>query len=146
MKTETICMGSWEITLPLQALLDCHHQGSCDAEVEEWRPKIDWDDVGMTPEQIRSELNGCGTWSEEELDNVEDNQERILWLAAGNYQDNLKEFIIQDWAGNRMFPDETFASFEEGWEYVYKHVDNSKYDKSGLEDENVYQDVYVEEI
>lgn len=56
-----------------------------------------------------------------------------------------KVFIIQDWAGNRMFPDNEFESFEEGWEFIYANVDNSEYDESGNEDKNVYQDIYVNE-
>ena len=54
-----------------------------------------------------------------------------------------KKFIIEDWAGNRMFPENEFESFEEGWEFVYENVDNSKYDESQDEDDNVYQDIYV---
>ena len=52
-------------------------------------------------------------------------------------------FIIQDWAGNRMFPNVTFKTYEEGWEFVYENVDNSTYDESQKEDDNVYQDIYV---
>lgn len=54
-------------------------------------------------------------------------------------------FIIQDWAGNRMFPDKTFESFEDGWEFVYENVDNSKFDLSGDDDDSVFQDIYVVE-
>lgn len=52
-------------------------------------------------------------------------------------------YIIEDWAGNRMFPDKEFETFEDGWEYVYEHVDNSEYDQTDNEDDNVYQDIYV---
>ena len=57
-----------------------------------------------------------------------------------------KKFIIQDWAGNRMFPNETFNTFEDGWEFVYENVDNSKYDETENDDDNVYQDIYVMEV
>ena len=52
-------------------------------------------------------------------------------------------YIIEDWEENRMFPDKEFKSFEDGWEYVYEHVDNSEYDQTDNEDDNVYQDIYV---
>ena len=53
-------------------------------------------------------------------------------------------WIIEDWAGNRMFPDMSFNSFDDAWDYIYENVDNSKYDESGNEDDNVYQDVFVD--
>ena len=53
------------------------------------------------------------------------------------------QYAIKDWAGNRMFPNKTFDSFEEGWEFIHENVDNSAYDKSGKENDNVYQDIYV---
>ena len=55
-------------------------------------------------------------------------------------------FIIQDWAGNRMFPDKTFESFEDGWRFVYENVDNSKFDLSGNDDDDEFQDIYVVEV
>lgn len=30
------------------------------------------------------------------------------------------KFIIQDWAGNHMFPDKVFDSFEDGWGFLYE--------------------------
>ena len=57
-----------------------------------------------------------------------------------------KKFIIQDWAGNRMFPTETFETFEDGWEYIYENVDNSKYDETENDNDNVFQDIYVLEV
>lgn len=52
-------------------------------------------------------------------------------------------FIIEDWAGNHLFPDKVFKTFEEGWEFIYENVDNSGYEQSGNEDDNVFQDYYV---
>lgn len=42
-------------------------------------------------------------------------------------------WIIQDWAGNRLFPDRTFDSFEDGWEFV----------RSQFPDETDWEDIYV---
>ena len=52
--------------------------------------------------------------------------------------------IIKDWAGNIMFKGITFNSYEEGWEYIYENVDNSKFDDSGDDNDNEYQEYYVE--
>jgi hypothetical protein len=54
-----------------------------------------------------------------------------------------KVFIIQDWAGNRLFPNKTFPSYEDGWEYIYTNVPNEDYNLSGNENDNVYQDLFV---
>lgn len=55
----------------------------------------------------------------------------------------MEKFIITDWAGNHLFKDKEFETFEEGWEYIYENVDNSKYDETGDEDDNEYQEYYV---
>jgi hypothetical protein len=54
-----------------------------------------------------------------------------------------KKFIIEDWAGNHLFKNKSFKTFEDGWEFIYKNVDNSKYDKSGNENDNEFQEYYV---
>lgn len=41
-------------------------------------------------------------------------------------------WIIQDWAGNRLFYDRTFATFEDGWEFI----------RSQFAEEN-WQELYV---
>jgi len=37
-------------------------------------------------------------------------------------------FIIQDWAGNRLFPDKEFKDFEDGWDFLYQFFDENKMD------------------
>jgi hypothetical protein len=54
-----------------------------------------------------------------------------------------KKFIIQDWAGNHLFKDKKFDSFEDGWEFIYENVDNSVYEQTNKEDDNAYQDYFV---
>ena len=55
----------------------------------------------------------------------------------------MDTFIITDWAGNHLLKDKEFETFEDGWEYIYENVDNSKYDETGNEDDNEYQEFYV---
>lgn len=45
------------------------------------------------------------------------------------------KFAIFDWAGNRLFPTETWESFEAAWSTIYLRFDN----------EEDYQELYVEE-
>ena len=48
-------------------------------------------------------------------------------------------YIVKDWMGNILFHGKTFPSFEDGWAYVYAHVDTS-------EDEHTYDDYYVDPV
>ena len=88
MKTEIIQFNHGELELPVEALEDCHHQGRCDDDVEFWVDRIDWESQNMTSAQIRSELEGHGAWDETELADDDANRERILWIAAGDYQES----------------------------------------------------------
>ena len=45
-----------------------------------------------------------------------------------------------------MFPENTFDTFEDGWEFIDENVDNSEFDKSGDENDNALQDIYVVEM
>ena len=82
MKNKTVAISSYEITLPLQALKDCFHSGSCDERVNHWYNKIDWSSVGMTDQQIKYEVNGFGISDNKTM---ADYKKSILWLASGNY-------------------------------------------------------------
>lgn len=57
------------------------------------------------------------------------------------------QYLIQDWAGNilnhkgyfqpkNLAVPMTFDSFDDGWSWIYENVD----------DEEAYQDLYVEEL
>lgn len=55
------------------------------------------------------------------------------------------KFIIQDWAGNHLFKDQEFDTFEEGWDFIRANVDNSEYDRTQNENDNVFQEYFVVE-
>jgi hypothetical protein len=41
------------------------------------------------------------------------------------------KYIIQDWAGNRVFQNEEFRSYEDAWEYLYnqfRHLNDSDFE------------------
>ena len=54
-----------------------------------------------------------------------------------------KAYHIIDWAGNVMFNNKQFKSFEDGWEYIYTNVDNSLYNKTNNDNDDNYQEYYV---
>lgn len=45
---------------------------------------IDFQFGNIEPQHIRDELVEYGAWDEEELSSIEDNKQRILWIAGGN--------------------------------------------------------------
>lgn len=49
-------------------------------------------------------------------------------------------YIIQDWAGNRMFPNNTFDTFEDCWDFIYENI------KEEVEGDWTYDDVFAIEI
>ena len=88
MKTEIIQFNFGELELPVEALEDCHHQGRCDDDVEFWVKRISWKTQSMTDSHILSELYEHGAWTDSELRDEKANRRRILWIAAGDYQDS----------------------------------------------------------
>lgn len=42
------------------------------------------------------------------------------------------KYHVEDWAGNRMFPEKEFDTFDDGWAYVMANCP-----------ENDWQDIYV---
>lgn len=74
----------FEFEMPDEAVADCHHQGACDEDVEYWAKRIP---CTIDPELIRAELKEQGAWDTEELADDAQNWRRILWIAAGNIQD-----------------------------------------------------------
>jgi hypothetical protein len=55
----------------------------------------------------------------------------------------MKTYIIKDWAGNHLFIDKKFESFDDGWEFIYENIDNSLYDKTNNDNDDNYQEYYV---
>lgn len=68
-------------------------QGSNDAAVEDTllRPYIKKQLRKIGEEKIKTELKHWGAWSEEERNDHEENKRRIVWCAAWNIEENLRE-------------------------------------------------------
>lgn len=67
------------------------HQGKCDDDVKQLlvSKKIKNQLSKISDDDLISELKEYGAWDDEELKNRSDNEERIVWIAAGNIIDDL---------------------------------------------------------
>lgn len=81
------------IELPEDVVNACNHSGPCDEDVDRAMelPEIKAELSEIDPEQLRKELSEYGAWDDQELANHQDNLKRILWIAAGNIQDEQHE-------------------------------------------------------
>ncbi len=79
----------FEFEMSEEAVNNCYHQGSCDDDVVYWQPKINLSHI--SDEALKAELHECGTWSGGELNDRITNEQRIIWLAAGNIQEENRE-------------------------------------------------------
>lgn len=69
-----------------------------------------------------------------------------MWIDSKNYwkvrYENKEDFIeldeaywiIEDWAGNRLYLDMEFGSFDDGWAFIYENIEDI---------DNAYDDVFV---
>lgn len=66
------------------------HQGRCDADIEELRkvPTIRRQLAKLNPVDVKNELREYGAWDDAELDDREQNLNRLLWLACGDIVEN----------------------------------------------------------
>ena len=71
---------------------DAAHSGRCDEDVAALirDPKIDKQLNAIPADDIRAELKEYGAWDKDELADDYANRERIVWLAAGNINDERR--------------------------------------------------------
>jgi hypothetical protein len=89
MESKWATFNRFEIEMPVEAVNDCHHQGACDEDVEYWQRKIDLSHI--SDEKLSAELKEYGAWDADELSDREANERRIIWLAAGNIQEESND-------------------------------------------------------
>lgn len=77
------------IKMTLEDAKTASHPGRCDEDVEyiRKRPKIARQLAKISNEDLRAELKEYGAWDAEELQDREDNERRIVWIAAGNIRE-----------------------------------------------------------
>ena len=82
----------FEIQITKDQARICSHQGDCDNDVLIMSrvPAIRRQLAKLDPATLREELSEYGAWDDVELDDHDQNLQRILWLAAGNIRDELK--------------------------------------------------------
>jgi hypothetical protein len=75
-----------DLKLTSQDAKNCSHQGQCDNDVKAamLKPYVKKQLAKLNPIQLKKELHEYGAWSEEELNNHEDNLMRWLWISAGD--------------------------------------------------------------
>jgi hypothetical protein len=73
--------------------LDASHRGDCSDDVKllRMRPKIKRQLAKITDDDLSAELKEYGAWDADELRDRENNELRILWIAAGNIRDDIDQ-------------------------------------------------------
>jgi hypothetical protein len=85
----TAYFDRFALELPADAVAACSHQGDCGPDVEAWAPDI-IRPADCTPEALAKELREYGAWDDEQLADDQANWERIVWIAAGNIQEESR--------------------------------------------------------
>ena len=74
------------LTMTKQDAAYASHAGNCDQEVADLvnsrKVTRQLDKIG--PDAIRDELKEYGAWNDLQLSDDEENRQRIVWIAAGN--------------------------------------------------------------
>jgi hypothetical protein len=83
----------FSISMTKRQALDCSHQGSCDEDIKVLTesPVMRRQLKHITDEQLINELRESGAWDKEQLQSREDNELRIVWIAACNIREDIRE-------------------------------------------------------
>jgi hypothetical protein len=76
----------FSIEMTKEQARSCSHQGRCDDDVAYLceDKKIKRQLKKISDEDLKEELREYGIWDEEELQDRKENEERIIWIAAGD--------------------------------------------------------------
>lgn len=82
--------GSLALSLTLEDAQSGYHQGDCENDVRGLRrlPYVREQLAAWDPDSVRSELREYGAWDENELEDDDMNEVRMLWLACGDIVDS----------------------------------------------------------
>jgi len=83
----------FEISLTMKQAVSASHSGQCDDDVNYLLtlPAIKRQLKKISDIDLVPELKEYGAWSEDELKNRIDNEQRIIWIAAGNIVDEKNQ-------------------------------------------------------
>jgi hypothetical protein len=87
MKKKIAYFNRFEISLSEECVRDCSSSGPVDDAVEYWARKTS---LNMSDEDLKAELKEYGAWEDEELNDRETNERRIVWIAACNIKEEEK--------------------------------------------------------
>lgn len=76
----------FELLLSDDCVRDCSHAGAVDEDVAWWVTQV-FRPLECTPAALAEELEECGAWDDEELDDDAANWRRIIWIAACNIRE-----------------------------------------------------------
>lgn len=81
------------IEMTKKQALSASHQGDCELDVVALLKdtKIRQQLEKITDRSLKEELKDYGAWDEGELMSREDNEKRIIWIAACNIREDIKE-------------------------------------------------------
>ena len=82
---QTAYFNRFSFDMPDMAISDCYHQGACDEDVDYWHSKIDLSHI--SDDDMAKELQEYGAWESEQLKDRAENEKRLIWLGAGNIQE-----------------------------------------------------------
>jgi len=85
--------NNFEIEMTLKQVQSASHLGRCDDDVNDLLqlPKIKRQLAKIPDDKLIVELSEYGAWDETELSNRQDNEARIIWIAAGNIKEDEYE-------------------------------------------------------
>lgn len=77
------------IELPEDVVNLCYHMGDCSDDIERCMelPEVKAELAKLDPATLVKELSEYGAWNADQLADHTENLKRILWIAAGNIQD-----------------------------------------------------------
>ena len=90
----------FELNLPIAVVLSCSQPGkdaSEDVKAALRRyPSLLADIRDLDPFLVREELSEYGAWDEDELADDEKNAERLVWLAACDFREDLFRILTEN--------------------------------------------------
>lgn len=83
--------GRIELNITKSVAAQCSHQGQCDNDVIRCLnlPSVKKQFDKLSNDLIASELKEYGAWDDDELQDIEGNKQRLLWIAAGDINEHL---------------------------------------------------------
>ena len=81
----------FEIKMTLSQAESCSHSGRCDDDVLSLSRSLNRQIAKISPADIAADLKEYGAWDETELQDHDQNIQRILWIAACNISEKIHD-------------------------------------------------------